>query len=121
MISEMLEYFVSFLVIGRLKPSEERINRNGSNIVAALTEDELVSRLSSCLKVLGNGGSNRPNEGSSSNNNKHGWGRSRGRGSDFLHHGPVKKKHWTTEICGCNIHLLALKQGLFSGEQQVTN
>jgi hypothetical protein len=86
MILEMLEYFVSFLVIGHLKPSEERINRNGSNIVAALTEDELVARLSSRLKVLGNGGSNRPNEGSSSNN-KHGWGRGRGRGSGFLHHG----------------------------------
>jgi hypothetical protein len=68
-------------LIGRLKPSEERINRNGGNTMAALnlTEDELVVRLSSHLKVSGNGGLD-PSEGSSSSNNKRGCSHGRGRG-----------------------------------------
>jgi hypothetical protein len=60
-------------LIGRLKPSEERINRNAGKSIASLNlmEDELVARLSSRLKVTGNGGSNRLKE-SSSSNNQHG-------------------------------------------------
>jgi hypothetical protein len=42
-------------LIGRLKPMEERINRNGGNTIASLnlTKDELVTRVSSRLKVSG--------------------------------------------------------------------
>jgi hypothetical protein len=69
-------------LIGRLKPSEERINRNAGKSIASLnlTEDELVARLSSRLKVPGNGGSDRSKE-SPSSNNKRGRGRGKGRGS----------------------------------------
>jgi hypothetical protein len=54
-------------LIGRLKPSEERINRNQGKPVASLnlTEDELVARLSSRLKMTGNGGGDRHKECSS--------------------------------------------------------
>jgi hypothetical protein len=40
-------------LISRLKPSEKRINRNGGNSITSLnlTQDELVARLSSQLKV----------------------------------------------------------------------
>jgi hypothetical protein len=58
--------------IGRLKPSEERINGNSKNAVARLNriEDELVVQLSSRLNMSGNGG---PNEScSSSGNGGHG-------------------------------------------------
>jgi uncharacterized membrane protein YgcG len=69
-------------LIGRLKPSEERINRNQGKSVASLnlTEDELVARLSSRLKMMGNGGGDRHKE-SSSGGGKHGRGRGGGRGS----------------------------------------
>jgi transposase InsO family protein/ribosomal protein L15 len=69
-------------LIGRLKPSEERINRNAGKSIASLnlTEDEPVARLSSRLKVPGNGGSDRSNE-SPSSNNKRGRGRGKGPGS----------------------------------------
>jgi hypothetical protein len=48
-------------LIGRLKPSEEQINRNNGKSIASLnlTEDELVARLSSRLKTSGNGGGDR--------------------------------------------------------------
>jgi hypothetical protein len=70
-------------LISRLKASEERINRNGGNTVAALnlTKDKLVARLPSCLKVSGNSRSDRSKEESSSNNNKRGRGHGRGHGS----------------------------------------
>jgi hypothetical protein len=69
-------------LIGRLKPTEERINRNNGNTVASLnlTEDELVARLSSRLKLSGNGGGDRSKEASSSGG-KRGRGRGKGRGS----------------------------------------
>jgi hypothetical protein len=69
-------------LIGRLKPSEERINRNNGKSIASLnlTEDELVVRLSSRLKTSGNGGGYRQKE-SSSGGSKRGHGRGRGRGS----------------------------------------
>jgi hypothetical protein len=69
-------------LIGRLKPSEERINRNNGKSIASLnlTEDELVARLSSRLKTSGNGDGDRQKE-SSSGGGKLGRGRGRGRGS----------------------------------------
>jgi hypothetical protein len=69
-------------LIGRLKPSEERINRNQGKSVASLnlTEDELVARLSSRLKMMGNGSGDRHKE-SSSCSGKRGRGRGGGRGS----------------------------------------
>jgi hypothetical protein len=69
-------------LIGRLKPSEERINRNQGKSVASLnlTEDELVARLSSRLKMTGNGDGDRHKE-SSSGGGKRGRGRGGGRGS----------------------------------------
>jgi hypothetical protein len=69
-------------LIGRLKPSEERINRNNGKSIASLnlTEDELVARLSSRLKTSGNGGGDRQKE-SSSGGDKRGRRRGRGRGS----------------------------------------
>jgi uncharacterized membrane protein YgcG len=69
-------------LIGRLKPSEERINRNQGKSVASLnlTEDELVAWLSSRLKMTGNGGSDRHKE-SSSGGDKRGRGRGGGHGS----------------------------------------
>jgi hypothetical protein len=56
--------------IGRLKPSEECINRNNGNSIASLNlmEDELVVRLSSCLKLSSNWGTNRSKESSFSSN-----------------------------------------------------
>jgi hypothetical protein len=69
-------------LIGRLKPSEERINRNNGKSIASLNlmEDELVARLSSCLKTSGNGDGDRQKE-SSSGGSKRGRGRGRGRSS----------------------------------------
>jgi hypothetical protein len=69
-------------LIGRLKPMEERINLNGGNtaVILNLTKDELVARVSSRLKVLGNGGPDHTKEASSSNG-KHGCGRDKGCGS----------------------------------------
>jgi hypothetical protein len=69
-------------LIGQLKPSEERINRNGGNTIASLnpTEDELVARLSSRLKVSCNCTNDRSKKSSSSNNNR-GCNCGRGRGS----------------------------------------
>jgi hypothetical protein len=69
-------------LIGRLKPSEERMNRNQGKSVASLnlTEDELVALLSSRLRMTGNGGGDRHKE-SSSGDGKRGRGRGRGRGS----------------------------------------
>jgi hypothetical protein len=48
-------------LIGRLKPSEEQINRNNGKSIASLnlTEDELVAWLSSHLKTSDNGGGDR--------------------------------------------------------------
>jgi uncharacterized membrane protein YgcG len=68
-------------LIGHLKPSEERMNRNNSNTVASLnlSEDELVVRLSSRLKLSGNGGGDRSKE-SPSSGSKRGHGRGKGRG-----------------------------------------
>jgi hypothetical protein len=69
-------------LIGRLKPSEEWINRNSGKSIASLnlTEDELVAWLSSRLKTLGNGGGDRQKE-SSTGGGKRGRERGRGRGS----------------------------------------
>jgi hypothetical protein len=69
-------------LIGRLKPSEERINCNQGKSVASLnlTEDELVARLSSRLKMTGNGGGDRHKE-SSSGGGKRGRGCGGGHGS----------------------------------------
>jgi hypothetical protein len=54
-------------LIGLLKASEEQINHNSRKIVVGLnlTVDELVARMSSCLKVSGIGSSDCPNELSS--------------------------------------------------------
>jgi hypothetical protein len=70
-------------LIGHLKPSEERINHNGGNTIASLNliEDELMARLSSCLKVSGNSTADRSKE-SLSSNNKCGRGCGRGHGPD---------------------------------------
>jgi hypothetical protein len=78
-----LETITVHELIDRFKPSEERINRNGGNTMVALNlmEDELVARLSSRLKVLGNGGLDRTKEASSLGNNKRGCSHNRGRGS----------------------------------------
>jgi hypothetical protein len=69
-------------LIGRLKPLKERINCNDMNTVASLnlTDDELVTRVSSRLKVSGNGGPDRMKEASSSNG-KHRSGHGKGHGS----------------------------------------
>jgi hypothetical protein len=87
-------------LIGRLKPSEERINRNaGKSIVSLnLAEDELVAQLSSHLKVSGNNGSDRSKEPSSSNN-KHGHGCGRGHGSGIGHGGGVSSNDVATDEC----------------------
>jgi hypothetical protein len=68
-------------LIGHLKPSVERINHHSSNTVASLilTENELVVRLSSRLKLSGNGEGNRSKE-SSSSGGKHGRGCGKGHG-----------------------------------------
>jgi hypothetical protein len=69
-------------LISRLKPSEERINRNAGKSIASLnlTEDELVVQLSSRPNVSGNGGLDRLKE-SPSSNNKRGRGRGKVHGS----------------------------------------
>jgi hypothetical protein len=71
-------------LIGQLKPSEERINRNQGKSVASLnlTEDELVARLSSRLKMTGNGGGDQHKE-SSSGGGKRSRGHGGGRGSSL--------------------------------------
>jgi hypothetical protein len=58
---------LEMILIGRLKPTEERLNGSNSKAITSLnlTEDELVARLSSRLKILGNGVSNRSKEASS--------------------------------------------------------
>jgi hypothetical protein len=64
-------------LIGRLKPLEERINRNRLNQI----EDELVVQLSSRLNMSGNAGPDHPKELSSiSGKHEHGCGRGRGSG-----------------------------------------
>jgi hypothetical protein len=68
-------------LIGRLKAPEERLGQSGDDCPIAklnLTEDELVVRLSSRLKMTGNGGSERGKESFSSSKR----GRDRGRGRD---------------------------------------
>ena len=72
-------------LIGRLKATEERLGGGSSGDGDALaklnlTEDELVARLSSRLKMTGNGGPERSKEASSSG--RKGRGRGRGRGRD---------------------------------------
>jgi hypothetical protein len=69
-------------LIGRLKPSEERIKCNAGKSITSLnlTEDELVVRLSLRPKVSSNGGLDRSKE-SSSSNNKHGHRHRKGHGS----------------------------------------
>jgi hypothetical protein len=70
-------------LIGHLKPSEESINHHNSNMVASLnlTEDELVARLSSRLKLSGNRGEDHSKE-SSSSGGRRGRGRSKGHGGN---------------------------------------
>jgi hypothetical protein len=55
-----LEMVTDDELVGRLKPSEERINRNGGGTVASLniTKDELIMKLMSCLKITGGGNTN---------------------------------------------------------------
>jgi hypothetical protein len=81
-------------LIDRLKPSEERINRSSGNTVVGLnlTEEELVTRLSSHLKVMSNGGSDNSKDSPSSSSKRgrgHGSGGRSGNhgGSDFGDHG----------------------------------
>jgi hypothetical protein len=71
-------------LIGHLKPTEERLNLSNSKAITSLnlTEDELVARLSSRLKISGNGGSDCSKEASSSGG-KRGHGRGRGCGSNI--------------------------------------
>jgi hypothetical protein len=75
-------------LIRQLKPSEERINRNQGKSVASLnlTEDELVARFSSRLKMTGNGSDDRHKE-SSSGGGKRGRGRGRGHGNSSVGRG----------------------------------
>jgi hypothetical protein len=44
-------------LVGCLKPSEERINLNGGGAITSLnlTEDELIAKISSWLKIVGGG------------------------------------------------------------------
>jgi hypothetical protein len=44
-------------LVGRLKPLEERINLNGGSAITSLnlTEDELIAKISSRLKIIGGG------------------------------------------------------------------
>jgi hypothetical protein len=62
-------------LIGHLKPTEECINHNGGNTVDSLNliKDELVTRVSSRLKVLGNGGLGK-GHGSGGHGGNHGGG-----------------------------------------------
>jgi hypothetical protein len=73
-------------LIDRLKPSEERNNRNARKSIESLNlmEDELVAWFSSCLKVSSNDGSNRSKKPSSSNNMR---GRRCGKGHGLGGHG----------------------------------
>jgi hypothetical protein len=69
-------------LIGRLKPIEERLNRSNNKAIASLnlTDGELEARVSSLLKISGNGGSGRSKE-APSRCRKWGHGHGRGRGS----------------------------------------
>jgi hypothetical protein len=64
-------------LIGRLKPSEERINRSGGSAIVSLnlTEDELITKITSWHKIAGGGNTDQQKEASSS-------GGKRGRGRD---------------------------------------
>jgi hypothetical protein len=64
-------------LIGRLKPSEERINRSGGSAIVSLnlTEDELITKITSWHKIAGGGSTDQQKEASSS-------GGKRGRGRD---------------------------------------
>jgi hypothetical protein len=55
-----LEMVTDDELVGCLKPSEERINRNGGGTVASLniTKDELIMKIMSCLKITGGGNTN---------------------------------------------------------------
>lgn len=68
-------------LVGRLKAAEERLVKERGVVAPRLnlTEDELISKIASRLKVAGEGGSNNIKNPSSSGN-AHGRGRSRGRG-----------------------------------------
>jgi hypothetical protein len=68
-------------LVGRLKAAEERLVKERGVVAPRLnlTEDELISKIASCLKVAGEGGSNNIKHPSLSGN-AHGRGRSRGRG-----------------------------------------
>jgi hypothetical protein len=75
-------------LVGRLKPTEERINRNGGGTIASLhlTEDELIAKITSRLKIAGGGNTDQQKAASSSGGN-HGRGRCRGRGKNSDGHG----------------------------------
>jgi hypothetical protein len=75
-------------LVGRLKPTEERINRNGGRTIASLhlTEDELIAKITSRLKIAGGGNTDQQKAASSSGGN-HGRGRCRGRGKNSDGHG----------------------------------
>jgi hypothetical protein len=68
-------------LVGRLKAAEERLVKEHGVVASRLnlTEDELISKIASCLKVAGEGGSNNIKHPSLSGN-AHGRGRSRGHG-----------------------------------------
>jgi hypothetical protein len=59
---------IAYEWVGRLKPSKERINRNGGGVLASLNliEDELVSKISWRLKITGGGNTDLQKEVSSS-------------------------------------------------------
>jgi hypothetical protein len=67
-------------LIGHLKPSEERINRGGSSAIASLnlTEDELIPKITSRLKIVGGGNTDQQKEVSSSGSKR---GRGHGKGA----------------------------------------
>jgi hypothetical protein len=67
-------------LIGCLKLSEERINRGGGNMTASLnlTEDDLIAKITSWLKIAAGGNTDQQKEVSSSGG-KRGRGRGRGR------------------------------------------
>jgi hypothetical protein len=105
-------------LIGRLKPSEERINRGGSSTITSLNlmEDELIAKITLRLKIAGGGNTNQQKEASSSGGKSgrgrgHGCGKGVGgnsRGGGNADHGGNKvtgdecrycrkRRHWARE------------------------
>jgi hypothetical protein len=71
-------------LIGHLKPSEEQINRGGGSTIASLnlTEDELIAKITSRLKIAGGGNTDQQKEASSpGGKRRRGHGRGHGKGT----------------------------------------